>query len=60
MTCSDTAVRVRVLRVLDDGMALVDTGAGHEEVSVALVPADVVAPGAVLLVHAREAIGVPR
>ncbi|WP_007024158.1 HypC/HybG/HupF family hydrogenase formation chaperone [Saccharomonospora iraqiensis] len=60
VTCSDAAVTVRVVRVLDRGMARVDTGAGEEEISVALVPAESVVPGAELLVHAGEAIGVPR
>ncbi len=55
ITCSDTAVAVTVLRLLGDGLAVVDTGAGEEEVSVALVPA---APGDTVLVHAGEAIGV--
>jgi hydrogenase expression/formation protein HypC len=55
ITCSDTAVQVRVLRLLDDDLALVDTGSGTEEVSVALVSAGV---GDTILVHAREAIAV--
>jgi hydrogenase expression/formation protein HypC len=55
ITCSDTAVAVTVLRLLDDGLAVVDTGAGQEEVSVALVSAG---PGDTILVHAGEAIGV--
>jgi len=55
VTCSDTAVEVRVLRLLDDEMALVDTGAGEETVSVALVTAQA---GDTILVHAREAIAV--
>ena len=55
ITCSDTAVQVRVARLLPDGLALVDTGAGQEEVSVALVSAQV---GDTILVHAGEAIGV--
>jgi len=55
ITCSDTAVEVRVLRLLADEMALVDTGAGEETVSVALVDAGV---GDTILVHAREAIAV--
>lgn len=55
ITCSDTAVQVRVARLLPDGLALVDTGAGQEEVSVALVSAAV---GDTILVHAGEAIGV--
>jgi hydrogenase expression/formation protein HypC len=55
VTCSDQAVAVTVLRLLDDDLAVVDTGAGEEEVSVALVTAVV---GDTILVHAREAIAV--
>ena len=55
ITCSDTAVEVTVLRLPDDGLAIVDTGQGEEEVSVALVTAQ---PGDKILVHAREAIAV--
>lgn len=56
ITCSDQAVEVRVLRLLDADMAVVATGAGtEEEVSVALVDA---APGDSILVHAKEAIAV--
>ena len=55
VTCSDQAVAVTVLRLLDDDLAIVDTGAGREEVSVALVTAGV---GDTILVHAREAIAV--
>ena len=55
ITCSDTAVQVRVVRLLEDQMAVVDTGAGQETVSVALVSAGV---GDTILVHAREAIAV--
>ena len=55
VTCSDQAVAVTVLRLLDDNLAVVDTGAGEEEVSVALVTAGV---GDTILVHAREAIAV--
>jgi hydrogenase expression/formation protein HypC len=55
ITCSDTAVQVRVVELLPDGLALVDTGAGREEVSVALVTAAV---GDTILVHAKEAIAV--
>ncbi len=57
VTCSDTAVEVTVVRLLDDDLAIVDTGTGQEEVSVALVCARV---GDTVLVHAREAIGVVR
>ena len=55
ITCSDQAVAVTVVRLLDDDLALVDTGAGQEEVSVALVAAGV---GDTILVHAGEAIAV--
>ena len=55
ITCSDEAVPVRVLRLLDADLALVDTGVSHEEVSVALVDAAV---GDTVLVHAKEAIAV--
>ena len=55
ITCSDEAVRVRVVELLDDELAVVDTGSGNEEVSVALVSAGV---GDHILVHAKEAIAV--
>jgi hydrogenase expression/formation protein HypC len=55
ITCSDTAVEVTVLRLVPDGLAVVDTGQGEEEVSVALVTASV---GDRILVHAKEAIAV--
>jgi hydrogenase expression/formation protein HypC len=55
ITCSDVAVPVTIIELLADEMALVDTGAGQEEVSVALVSAGV---GDTILVHAREAIAV--
>jgi hydrogenase expression/formation protein HypC len=55
ITCSDTAVEVRVVRLLADELAVVDTDAGQETVSVALVSAEV---GDTILVHAREAIAV--
>jgi len=57
ITCSDTAVEVTVLRLLEDELAVVDTGEGEETVSVALVTAGV---GDTILVHAREAIAVVR
>ena len=53
ITCSDVAVEVTVLRLLGDGLAVVDSGRGEEEVSVALVSAR---EGDRILVHAREAI----
>jgi hydrogenase expression/formation protein HypC len=55
VTCSDMAVAVRVVELLADRMAVVDTGSGRERVSVALVDAGV---GATVLVHAGEAIAV--
>jgi hydrogenase expression/formation protein HypC len=55
VTCSDTAVAVTVVRLLADDLAVVDTGDGEEEVSVALVSAGI---GDTILVHAREAIAV--
>jgi hydrogenase expression/formation protein HypC len=55
ITCSDTAVQVRVVRLLDDDLAVVDTGQGEEEVSVGVVEARV---GDKILVHAKEAIAV--
>jgi hydrogenase expression/formation protein HypC len=55
ITCSDTAVEVTVLRLLGDALAVVDTGQGEEEVSVALVEAR---PGDTILVHAKEAIAI--
>jgi hydrogenase expression/formation protein HypC len=56
ITCSDTAVEVTVVKLLADGLAVVDTGQGtEEEVSVALVEAR---PGDTILVHAKEAIAV--
>jgi len=55
ITCSDSAVEVTVVRLLGDGLALVDGGEGEEEVSVALVEAQA---GDTILVHAREAIAI--
>jgi hydrogenase expression/formation protein HypC len=55
ITCSDTAVEVTVLRLGPDDLAVVDTGQGEEEVSVALVAAKA---GDRILVHAKEAIAV--
>jgi hydrogenase expression/formation protein HypC len=57
ITCSDEAVEVRIVRLLEDELAVVDTGVGEEEVSVALVDAQV---GDRILVHAKEAIAVVR
>ena len=55
ITCADEAVQVRVVRLLEAGLAVVDTGESMEEVSVALVDAAV---GDTILVHAKEAIAV--
>lgn len=55
VTCSDSAVEVTVRELLDGDLAIVDTDAGPEEISVALVE---VAPGDHILVHAKEAIAV--
>jgi len=55
ITCSDEAVAVRIVELLPDDLAVVDTGSGLEEVSVALVSAGV---GDEILVHAKEAIAV--
>ena len=55
ITCSDTAVTVKIVRLLEDDLAIVDTGQGEEEVSVALVTAGI---GDKILVHASEAIAV--
>jgi hydrogenase expression/formation protein HypC len=55
ITCSDQAVAVRVVELLPDDLAVVDTGSGMEEVSVAFVSAKV---GGEILVHAKEAIAV--
>jgi hydrogenase expression/formation protein HypC len=57
ITCSDTAVEVTVVRLLDDGLAMVAAGRSEEEVSVALVEAR---PGDTILVHAGEAIAIVR
>jgi len=55
ITCSDQAVAVRVVELLPNELAMVDTGSGMEEVSVALVSAGI---GDEILVHAKEAIAV--
>ncbi|MGH3982559.1 MAG: HypC/HybG/HupF family hydrogenase formation chaperone [Pseudonocardiaceae bacterium] len=55
ITCSDEAVAVRIVELLADDLAVVDTGSGMEEVSVALVSARI---GDEILVHAKEAIAV--
>ena len=60
ITCSDTAVEVTVVRLLADGLAVVDTGQGEEEVSVGLanLAAAITSPGDTILVHAKDAIAV--
>jgi len=55
ITCGDIAVEVRVVRLLPDELADVNTGEGIERVSVALVSAGV---GDTIMVHAGEAIAV--
>jgi hydrogenase maturation protease len=55
ITCSDQAMSVRVVELLDGDLALVDTESSAEIVSVALVDARV---GDTVLVHAGEAIAV--
>ena len=55
ITCSDQAVAVTVVRLLDHDLAIVETDAGQEEVSIALVAAGI---GDTILVHAGEAIAV--
>lgn len=56
VTCSDTAVEVRIVELLEHELAVVDVGDGRqEEISVALVTAGA---GDTVLVHAGEAIGV--
>ena len=55
LTCSDEALPARVVRLMDDGFAVVEIGGARERVSVALVDA---APGDTVLVHAKEAIAV--
>ena len=57
ITCGDVAVEAIVNRLLPTAMAVVDTGFGEEEVSVALVDANV---GDTILVHAGDAITVLR
>lgn len=57
ITCSDTAQPFVIAELRPDGMAVVETAAGPEEISVALVDAT---PGDTVLVHAKEAIAVVR
>jgi len=53
ITCSDAAIEVRVVEVLPDNLALIESAGGTEIVSVALLDAVV---GDRLLVHAGEAL----
>jgi hydrogenase expression/formation protein HypC len=55
ITCGDQAVQVKVVRLLEDELAEVETEGGTEVVSVALVDTAV---GGTILVHAGEAIAV--
>jgi hydrogenase maturation factor len=55
VTCSDSAVPLRVREIVGDDMALVGPEDRTEEISVALVEAR---PGDVVLVHAKEAIAI--
>lgn len=58
ITCSDEALPVTVVQLMDRDLAIVDSGGGTlEEVSVALVDPSV---GDTVLVHAKEAIAVIR
>ena len=57
-TCGDTAVPVRVVRLLDDGFALcIDRTGKTAAVATAFTPD--AAPGAVLLVHMGVALACP-
>ena len=53
ITCSDLAIKARVIEMLDNDLARVEIGDEIEVVSVALVDTR---PGDSILVHAREAI----
>lgn len=53
ITCGDVAIPVRVVRLLPGDLAVVEVDGREEEISVALVTAEV---GATVLVHAGEAI----
>ncbi|ACZ86731.1 HypC/HybG/HupF family hydrogenase formation chaperone [Streptosporangium roseum] len=55
VTCSDEAVPMTVLRLVEPDLAMAGTGGAVQEVSVALVDAAV---GDTVLVHAKEAIAV--
>ena len=53
ITCGDVAVAATVIQLLPEDLALVEVEGRQEEISVALVAAEV---GATVLVHAGEAI----
>jgi hydrogenase expression/formation protein HypC len=55
LTCSDEALPALVVCLMDHGLAIVEVGGVHEQVSVALVDAEA---GDTVLVHAKEAIAV--
>ncbi|MCW2876508.1 MAG: hypothetical protein JWQ95_608 [Sphaerisporangium sp.] len=55
LTCSDEALPALVVRLMDDGLAIVEVEGAQEQVSVALVEAEA---GDTVLVHAKEAIAV--
>ena len=55
ITCGDVAVAVRVVRLLPGELAVVEVDGHEEEISVALVAAEV---GSTVLVHAGEAIAI--
>jgi len=53
VTCSDQAIRARVLELLPDGMARAEMEGSEREINVELVDAG---PGDTVLVHADVAI----
>ena len=56
ITCSDSAVSMRIVSLCEDGAVCVDEGGStHERIAVELV--EPVAPGDRILVHAGVAIG---
>jgi hydrogenase maturation factor len=54
ITCTDSAVTVRIDQLLSGGFAKVEAGGALEEISVELIEAEV---GDLVLVHAGVAIG---
>lgn len=54
ITCSDLGVSARIVELLPDGTAWVDTGSTIEQVNVELIDAAV---GDFVLIHAKVAIG---